>query len=200
MNAMKMLRILTMTAALAAPTAMAGWGIGPLVGMNLANPDVDGRGSKSITGWAFGARLETGMLPFLSLMFDPMLVKTGAQFDASSTDASGEGDFVALEIPALLKAQIKILNLGVYGFLGPDLVINTQASGKVTQSEAASAGFAGQVGAGVLIGIAPFVDLTADARYSHGFTDLIDGAKGDIKHWRSRDTRLTLGVLLHTPL
>ena len=47
--------------------------------------------------------------------------------------------------------------------------------------------------------MAPSIDLTADARYSHGLTNLLSGAKGDLETWRTRDVRLNVGVLLHTP-
>jgi len=200
MNAKKIaVSILLLSVTVAIP-ARADWGIGPLVGMNLANPDVEDHEIKTVTGWAFGARIESGMLPFLSLMLDPMLVKTGAEFDASATEPSGEGEFTSLEIPVLLKAKLQLLNVGVYGFLGPDIFFNTDASGRVSSSDASSMGLAGQVGAGALLAVAPLIHLTLDARYSHGFTDLLDGAKGDVKHWRTRDVRLTLGLLFHSPL
>ncbi|MDB5106741.1 MAG: hypothetical protein JWP91_4430 [Fibrobacteres bacterium] len=184
--------------------AHAEWGIGPLGGANLANAEVDGHSTSSVTGWALGARLEMGMMPILSLMFDPMLVQSGAQFDNSGAPVDGRGKFVAMEVPMLLNAKVKLMNVGVYGFMGPDLVINTDAGGNVSrqndlgQGDLAPVGLAGQVGAGVAMGVAPFIDVTADARYSHGFTDLLDGAKGDVEHWKSRDVRLNLGVLLHT--
>ncbi|MEO6094576.1 MAG: outer membrane beta-barrel protein [Fibrobacteria bacterium] len=200
MNAKKTAISFLLLGVLGAAPAMAGWGIGPLVGMNLANPDVEDHKVKTVTGWAFGARIESGMLPFLSVMLDPMLVKTGAEFDATATEPSGEGEFTSLEIPVLLKAKLQLLNVGVYGFLGPDLFFNTDASGRVSSSDASSVGLAGQVGAGALLAVAPLIHLTLDARYSHGFTDLLDGAKGDVKHWRSRDVRLTLGLLFHSPI
>jgi hypothetical protein len=185
--------------------AEAAWGIGPLGGANIANAEVEGHDSRYITGWALGARMEMGMAPILSLMLDPMLVQSGAEFDASGNAVPGRGKFVFMELPVLLRAKVSMMNLGVYGFLGPDLVVNTDADGNVSesgdlnQSDLAPLGLAGQVGAGIAMGVAPFIDVTADARYSHGFTDLLDGAKGDVEHWRNRDVRLNLGVLLHAP-
>jgi hypothetical protein len=166
---------------------------------------VDGHNSQSITGWALGARLEMGVMPILSLMLDPMLVQSGARFDASGSQVDGRGKFVAMEVPLLLNAKVKLMNVGVYGFLGPDLVINTDAGGNVSrqndfgQGDLEPVGLAGQIGAGVAMGVARYIDVTADARYSHGFTDLLSGGKGDLEHWRSRDVRLNLGVLLHAP-
>jgi hypothetical protein len=191
--------------ALAVRRAEALWGVGPLGGANMANADVDGHDTHSIAGWAFGARLEMGMNPILGLMFDPMLIQNGAKFDASGNAVPGRGKFVNLELPVLLNARLNLGSLGVYGFLGPDLVLNTDAQGNVVSendlrhTDMSPMGLAGQIGAGLAMGVAPFIDVTADARYSHGFTDMLDGAKGDIQNWRTRDVRLNLGVLLHTP-
>lgn len=184
--------------------AMAEWGIGPLGGANLSNAAVDGHSTKSVTGWAVGARLEMGMAPIFSLMFDPMVVRTGARFDITDGSGDGMGRFTSVEIPMLLNAKVRLFNLGVYGFIGPDLVFNTDAGSNHSEandlesSAVNPVAFAGQVGAGVSMGVAPSIDITADARYSHGLTDLVDGAKGDVDNWRTRDVRLNLGVLLHT--
>jgi outer membrane protein with beta-barrel domain len=199
------LYLIPMLAGILAPgPARAEWGIGPLGGANVSNAAVDGHSTRSVTGWAVGARLEMGMAPILSLMFDPMLVRTGARFDATDGSGEGMGRFTSMEIPMLLNAKVRLLNIGVYGFLGPDLVFNTDAGSNHSEandlegSAVNPVAFAGQIGAGVSMGVAPSIDVTADARYSHGFTDLVDGAKGDVDNWRTRDVRLNLGVLLHT--
>ena len=195
------LTLTLMTLAATARKADAG-GIGPLAGANFANADVDGRNTRSITGWAIGARLETGILPFLKVMVDPMFLQDGAEFDADGTSGSGRGRFTNLEVPLLLTPHLGLGGLGLYAFMGPDLVFNTSSSGHVASdndlnSGVSKVGLSGQVGAGISLNIAPTLDLTADARYSHGFTDLLDGAKGDVHHWRSRDVRLTAGLLFH---
>lgn len=190
--------------ALALSPAMAEWGIGPLGGANVSNAAVDGHSTRSVTGWAVGARLEMGMAPILSLMFDPMLVRNGARFDATDGSGYGMGRYTSVEIPMLLNAKVRLFNIGVYGFMGPDLVFNTDAGSNHSErndlegSAVNPVAFAGQVGAGVSMRVAPSIDITADARYSHGFTDLVDGAKGDVENWRNRDVRLNLGVLLHS--
>ncbi len=207
MRAIKTLRlIISLLALSAAARAEAGWGLGPLAGINLANADVKGHTTHSITGWAYGARMEMGlMLPFLGIMVDPMLVESGVKFDAGGNAIPGRGRFVNLEVPVLLKARLGLAGLGVYGFLGPDVVFNTDASGHVAtdgdlgNSGVAKTGLAGQVGGGIDFGLTPLIEITADARYSHGFTNLLDGAKGDVREWRNRDVRLTAGILLHSP-
>jgi hypothetical protein len=199
-SAMLMLSVLAFPAARA---AHATWALGPLGGANISNADIDGREARSVTSWDVGARLQMGVAPILSIMFDPMLVQSRTDFDASTVE--GRGDFVSLDVPALLNARISLLNLGVYGFIGPDFVFITGARGNLesendlSQEDVNPMVLAGQVGAGLAVGVAPFIDLTADARYTHGFTDLIEGARGDIAHWRNQDVRLNLGVLLHTP-
>jgi hypothetical protein len=199
-SAMLMLSVLAFPAA---RSAHATWALGPLGGANISNADIDGREARSVTSWDVGARLQMGVAPILSIMFDPMLVQSRTDFDASTVE--GRGDFVSLDVPALLNARISLLNLGLYGFIGPDFVFVTGARGNLESENDLSRDdvnpmvLAGQVGAGLAVGVAPFIDLTADARYTHGFTDLIEGARGDIEHWRNQDVRLNLGVLLHTP-
>lgn len=181
------------------------WGVGPLGGANISNADVDGRDAKSVTSWDFGARLQMGVAPILSLMLDPMLVQSRNDFNATTGTFEGRGNFVSLDVPTLLNARLTLLNLGVYGFIGPDFIFTTDANGNLesqgdlSRSDVNPVVLAGQVGAGMAFGVAPFIDLTADARYTHGFTDLINGARGDIRNWRNQDVRLNLGVLLHTP-
>ena len=190
---------------LAVQPAEAAWGIGPLGGANFSDADIGGGDTRSVTGWAFGARLEMGTMPFLSVMLDPMLVQSGAEFDASATEVSGKGEFVFLEIPLLLTARLNLAQIGFYGFLGPNLVLTTDAGGSFTEpddldrDDVSTLGLAGQIGGGLTLGVAPTIEISADARYSHGFTDMLDEARDDIRNWRSREVRLTLGVLLHTP-
>lgn len=190
---------------LAARPVSAEWALGPLGGANLSQSENGEPESRSVNGWAVGARLQMGMMPFLSLMFDPMLVQTPAHFATASQQVDGRGDFVFLEVPVLLNARLDVANLGLFGFIGPNFQVNTDARGNmqseadVTRDDMAPVGLAGQVGAGMAFGVAPFIDLTADARYSHGFTNLLAGAKADLETWRTRDVRINVGVLLHTP-
>ncbi len=134
-----------------------------------------------------------------------MLVKSGAEFTSSGPGVSGHGDFILLEVPALLNVRLSLLNLGVYGFAGPDLIFITDATGSLTsagdlrKSQVKSTSLAGDVGAGVAVGLAPFIELSADARYVHGFTNMLEHTIGDVENWRTRDVRLTVGVLLHSP-
>jgi len=186
-------------------SAHAVWCLGPLGGANISNADVDGHDAKSVTSWDLGARLQMGVAPILSIMFDPMLVQSRTDFNAATGTFEGRGDFVSLDVPTLLNARLTLLNLGVYGFIGPDFIFTTDATGNLqsqgdlTRDDVNPVVLAGQVGAGLAVGVAPFIDLTADARYTHGFTNLLEGARGDIRNWRNQDVRLNLGVLLHTP-
>lgn len=197
------LLLLSVAAFPAARSAHAAWALGPLGGANISNADIDGREARSVTSWDVGARLQMGVAPILSIMFDPMLVQSRNDFDAATTE--GRGNFVSVDVPALLNARLTLLNLGVYGFIGPDFIFTTDANGNLqsegdlSRDDVNPVVLAGQVGAGLAVGVAPFIDLTADARYTHGFTDLIEGARGDIRNWRNQDVRLNLGVLLHTP-
>ena len=198
------LLLLSLLAFPAVRSAHAMWALGPLGGANISNPDVAGRDTRAVTDWDVGARLQMGVAPILSVMFDPMLVQSRTNFN-TTTAVEGRGDFISVDVPALLNARLSLLNLGVYGFIGPDFIFTTDASGNLQSQGDLSRNdlnpmvLAGQVGAGLAVGVAPFIDLTADARYTQGFTDLLSGAKGDINNWRTQDVRLNLGVLLHTP-
>lgn len=191
--------------ALASSPVSAGWALGPLGGANLSSSENGEMDARTLSGWAVGARVQMGMAPLLSLMVDPMLVQTPTRFESASPGVDGRGDFVFLDVPVLLNARIDVLNLGIFGFIGPDIQINADAQGSVqsksdvSHDDVVPVGLAGQVGGGFAIGVAPHIDLTADARYSHGFTNLLAGAKGDLDTWRTRDVRLNLGILLHTP-
>lgn len=191
--------------AAAARPASAGWALGPLGGANMSQSEKGEMDTRTLTGWAVGARLQMGVAPLLSLMIDPMLVQTPTRFESASPLTDGRGDFVFLELPVLLNARIDISRLGLFGFIGPDFQVNTDARGSVqsqsdlTNDDMAPLGVAGQVGAGFALEVAPHIDLTADARYSHGFTNLLAGPKGNLDSWKTRDVRLNLGILLHTP-
>jgi hypothetical protein len=174
-------------------------GIGPLLGLNITNADVENHASHSVTSWAVGGRLELGMNPLFNILVDPMFVKSGADFDGTVSNPSGSGDFLFLEVPVLLSLKVSLLNLGVFGFIGPNFIFTTDASGSVPRDDVKDFTLAGDVGAGVSLGILPLTDLSLDARYTHAFTDLIDRAAGDVRHWRTRDVRLTLGLIFHTP-
>ena len=183
------------------PTAAA-WGLGPLGGANLSSSENGDMDARTLTGWAVGARLQMGMAPFLSLMFNPMLVQT-PHFESASPAVDGRGDFVFLEVPVLLNARVDIFNLGLFGFIGPNVQINTDANGNVQPLRPHPGGY------GLSASRArwepdwplawPPASISPDARYSHGLTNLLSGAKGDLETWRTRDVRLNVGVLLHTP-
>jgi len=202
-NSMMMPALLLLGAALAVRPAQAAIGIGPLAGANISNADINGHTTSSIAGWAVGGRVEMGLNPLFGLLFDPQLVQSGSNFDV--TGSTRKPRFILAEVPLLLDIHLSALNMGVYGFAGPDLIFVTHASGNVgaiddlQDGDAKALALAGQIGAGLAFGVTPFMAVTADARYVHGFTDLLNGAKGDLENWRNRDVLLNVGVVFHSP-
>jgi hypothetical protein len=181
------------------------WGFGPLAGVNLSNADLEGPDDRGIVGWALGGRLELGVNRLLSVNTDPMLIRHGAEFDPSPDAGNFEarGQFYMVEIPMFLKARASLFNLGVHAFAGPSASFLWDASGQLDQehslngTDASMVGLSGDIGVGSSFEVAPRLEVTADARYSHGFTDLLEQGVGEVGAWRTRDLRLVLGVILH---
>lgn len=179
------------------------WGFGPLAGVNVSGADLGGPEDRGIMGWAFGGRVQMDMNRMLSLSTDPMLIRHGAEWDPSGERFEARGQFYMVEVPMFLKARASLFNLGVYAFAGPNATFLWGASGQLDQGHQLSStdanwgGVTGDVGIGSAFAVAPMVEVTADARYSHGFTDMLNQGVGEVDQWRSRDVRLVLGVMLH---
>jgi hypothetical protein len=179
------------------------WGIGPLGGVNLSNADIGGQTSRGVLGWAVGARLEMGMNPLMALSLEPMIISHEAEFDPGAF--TGRGQFHFVEIPLFLKLRLGLAGLAVNAFAGPNLTLLYDVMGNFSSADQAlstddfqTVSLAGDVGAGLSFAVAPFIEVTADARYSHGFTDIMSHKVGDVDHWKTRDVRLVVGVLLNT--
>jgi hypothetical protein len=183
--------------------AAMSFGLGPLGGMNFGDANIDGHDKTTMRkGFAAGLRTEFGVTSPISLMIEPTYVQKGADFEyAGGINASGELDYI--EIPALIKAKFGAQKANAYAFAGPSLDINTSAKGSIStfsdtfEKQAANIVFSGQVGGGAEFQIAPYVYLAADIRYVYAFTDALEDNVGDISSWKSRDIRLTGGVLFH---
>jgi hypothetical protein len=179
------------------------WGFGPLAGVNVSGADLGGPEDRGIMGWAIGGRVDYGMNRLLSLSTDPMFIRTGAEWDPAGESFEARGQFYRLEVPMFLKARMDIFNLGVYAFAGPNATFLWGASGQlddgnaIDDSETSWGGVSGDIGIGSAFAVAPLVDVTADARYSHGLTDMLEAGAGEVDRWENRDVRVVLGVLLH---
>ena len=179
------------------------WGFGPLAGVNMAGADLGGPQDRGIMGWAIGGRVDYGMSRLLSLSTDPMFIRTGAEWDPADESFEARGQFYRVEVPMFLKARVDLFNLGLYAFAGPNATVLWGASGQLDQGtalnngDAAWGGVSGDIGIGSAFAVAPLVDVTADARYSHGLTDMLETGAGEVESWQSRDVRVVLGVMLH---
>lgn len=179
------------------------WGFGPLAGVNVAGADLGGPEDRGIMGWAIGGRVDYGMNRLLSLSTDPMFIRTGAEWNPADQGFEARGQFYRVEVPMFLKARVDLFNLGFYAFAGPNASFLWGASGQLDNGhaldngEAAWGGVSGDIGIGSAFAVAPLLDVTADARYSHGLTDMLQSGAGEVERWQSRDVRVVLGVLLH---
>lgn len=179
------------------------WGYGPLGGVNFSGADLGGPDDRGILGWALGGRVEMDVNRTLSLATDPMFIRSGAEFDPEDESFEARGQFYTVEVPLLLKARTTVANVGLYAFAGPSTSLVWGASGQlddgrtIEPSDTNWGGVNGDIGFGSSFTVAPRIDITADARYSHAFTDLLEGGVGEVESWRPRDMRLMLGVLLH---
>lgn len=197
-----MLAALFSTAAYGSVSDAERWGYGPLAGVNFSGADLGGPEDRGIAGWAFGGRVQMDMTHILSVATDPMFIRTGAEFDPDGESFEARGQFYLVEVPMFLKARMDFYNVGLYAFAGPNATLLWDASGQLENghhldnSDANWGAVSGDIGVGSSFAVAPRLDLTADARYSHAFTDLLDTGVGEVDSWRSRDVRLVLGVLL----
>lgn len=189
---------------LAATTAQAlSFGVGPKVGANFGSAEIDNvEDVERRTGLALGAMAEFGVTDPLSLVLEPMYLQRGARFDILGARARGDLDY--FEIPILAKAKFgDIRTAHAFLFLGPSLGILTASEGRYLgfedafEEEFAQFTFAFDVGAGVAYRIARYVYLSADLRYSHGFTDAMEGNIGAIDDWHHRDIRAAGAILFH---
>jgi hypothetical protein len=205
-NTRPVFRYLLVTGLLLSPLAAAVHavtiGVGPKGGMNFGNAVVDSHDDTEMRqGLALGGQIEFGSSGPISLQVEPMYVQKGARFDVMG--ATTRGDFDYLEIPVLIKAKLGPANAHLYTFAGPSIGINLNTEGKIGsfegnfEDEAASTVFSGDIGIGGEFALAPRIMLSADIRYSHGFTSALEEAVVDIDEWHSRDVRLMAGLLFN---
>ncbi|MDB5102676.1 MAG: hypothetical protein JWP91_365 [Fibrobacteres bacterium] len=189
--------------ALAPATVSAmSFGLGLKGGMNFGDASISNHEeTEKRQGLAFGAQAEFGVTSPYSLLVEPMYVQKGARFDVLGVTTRGNFDY--LEIPVLLKAKFGAMKAHAFVFAGPSLGINVNTEGKVGsftgnfEDEASSVVFSGDVGVGGAFQVAEFTYLSADVRYSHGFTNALENSVGDIDDWKSRDIRAMVGILFH---
>jgi hypothetical protein len=140
--------------------------------------------------------------PF-SLLVEPTYVQKGASFGAFGNITSAEGDLDYLEVPVLVKAKFGALKAHAFAFAGPSFGFNLKTKGSLGdftsdfKDQAASLAISGDIGAGAGFQLQRYLYLTADVRYSHGFTNALDKSVGDIDSWYARDIRLVGGLLFH---
>ena len=200
-NVRPVFRYLLVTGMLLAPLAASALsvGIGPKGGMNFADAAVDSHDdTEGRQGLAIGGQIEFGASSPISLQVEPMYVQKGARFDVIGVTTRGDFDY--LEIPVLVKAKLGPAAAHLYTFAGPSIGINLNTEGSFGsvegnfEDEAASTVFSGDIGIGGEFQLAERLMLSADIRYSHGFTSALDESVGDIDDWKSRDIRLLAGL------
>jgi hypothetical protein len=188
------------------------FGVGPIVGVNLANASVEDSGGSSVnteiyTRFAFGARAEFGVTSPFSLLLEPMYLQRGATEKMHISipgflDTTLKADFRLnyLELPILAKAKFGSMKAHAYAFAGPSLGIflngEAESGGETTKADSVSTfNLSGDIGVGGSYQLQEFIYLNADARYSMGFLNA-DDSKDEMK-WKNRDIRFQLCVLFH---
>lgn len=180
------------------------FGVGAKGGINLGNAEIEGHSeTENQTGLAMGLLGEFGVTSPVSLQIEPSYIQKGAKFNYDAgilgqVKASGELDYIV--IPVLLKAKFGSLKTHAFILAGPSLEINVGAKGNVGvfsetfEENIAPTVWSGDAGAGVAFQLQQFVYLSAEARYSYGFTNAFKEQVGDIESWYSRDIRMMLGI------
>lgn len=179
------------------------WGAGPVLGLNLANADIDDHSSEMRTGLIVGARLQLEMQSRVSLVLEPKWVQKGADFSADTSVFDARGEFNFLEVPLFAKYRMPLRTGGVYGLGGVGINLRTAVDGQlepsriVTDEDIRLLEFTGELGIGGDYPVSDRIDVTVDGRYSHGFRNLLEDNVGDIDTWRSRDFRIMAGAVFH---
>lgn len=189
--------------ALPRETDALSFGLGPKVGANFGSAEIDDVNDvESRTGLAVGAMAEFGVTSPFSLVLEPMYLQRGARFDVLGGTA--RGDFNYLEVPILAKAKFgSITAAHAYLFLGPSLGFLMSSEGRYAgftadfEDQVASFNVSGDVGVGATYRLRPYTYLSADVRYSHGFTNALEEDIVAIEAWNHRDVRLMVGFLVH---
>lgn len=189
------------------PSHALSFGAGAIGGLNLANAKISGHSNTDYrNGLALGVRTEFGVTSPLSLLVEPMYLQKGALFDYNGGpfgDIKARGELDYIEVPVLLKAKFGALKAHAFVFGGPSVGFNVGAKGSIGsfsddyKNQAESVVFSGDIGAGGAFQVQQYVYLTADARYSYGFTNSLKKQVGDIDSWKSRDILMLVGVLIH---
>ncbi len=151
-------------------------------------------------GLAAGGFVEFGVTSPFSLVVEALYTQTGAKTEIASVN--GEAELSYLEFPILVKAKFGRKDLHAYVFAGPNIGFNLTAEATFAgvtfndEDNFTSINFAGDIGVGASAQVAPFVFLVADARYSHGFSNIIDESLV-LNNYMTRDIKLMVGVLFH---
>lgn len=173
-------------------------GVGLKGGLNIAN--VSDEDFDSRMGLAIGGQAEFGVTSPFSLVLEPGYLQRGAKEETVLGDSTWKLDY--MEIPILLKAKFgSIQTAHAYAFVGPSLGFNLKSEVEVNDEtmdrDANYFNISGDLGVGGAYRVSEFVYLSADARYSMGFTDATDDEKVELFDWMNRDIRISLGVLFH---
>jgi hypothetical protein len=184
------------------------FGVGPLIGVNLANASIDlPDGAPSVktemyTRFAFGGRAEFGVTSPFSLLLEPQYLQRGAIEKAEFLGTTLKQDvrFNYLELPILAKAKFGSMKAHGYAFAGPSLGLflngESESDGETTKADSVTTlNFSGDIGVGGAYQVQEFIYLNADVRYSHGFNNANDSEE-DVE-WKNRDIRLQLCLLFH---
>ena len=185
-------------------------GLGIKGGMNFANATIKDNNGKTVNtntlnGYSIGGLVEFGVHNPWSLVLEPSYVKNGAEFK----DFDGKVNLSYLQLPVLVKAKFGSPDLHLFIFAGPNFGLNLDATGSAkfgalsttwnAKDDIKNMDIAGDVGAGVSVKLMPNVHASIDARYTYGFTNIIESNSNSLDSWNSRDIKLLAGLTFHLP-
>lgn len=111
--------------------------IGPLIGLNLANVDVDIKeeeqqvNTSTRTGFAFGGAFYLSFTPNIGIQCEPVYIQKGAKVNVKWTENGTSIDMDQtfktnyIDIPVLLKASFGQKNIRPYILAGPYIALRT---------------------------------------------------------------------------
>ncbi len=179
------------------------WGMGPIGGINFANADITEGEAEGHLGWAAGLSAEFGFGKPISLAIQPMYVTRGSDFTITpdEVEITGRPRLTYLSLPVLFK--LKFGNPDAFGFVfaGPNFAYNLTVEAdfdEVTEdfeSALAPLDMGVDVGAGFSFRVAPTVLLGLDARYTHGFIDLLEDEVPGLGGIQTRDIKILASLV-----
>ncbi|MDQ3002334.1 MAG: PorT family protein [Fibrobacterota bacterium] len=182
---------------------LGGRGVGIFAGPINNFPELEGVEVESRLGGAVGIIAEWGVHGNYSLALEPMVAWRGPSI---TSGAGYEPDLMLLEIPILARRNWHFRDHNrIFVFAGPNLAFPMSVKGDIAggtpleKDDVKAFDFLMDAGLGASVRFALHWHLIGSVRYSHGFTEVLEGPIGGVDEWKSRNVKFLFGIMHHIP-